>query len=187
MAMPEELNVVDLLLEQHDHIRVLFNDVAMAQGEEKLELFDELVRLLAAHESVEEEVVHPTARRRIDDGDDIVEARLEEEDEIKQALADLYDLGVDHPDFDGRLQILADMVIQHVTDEENEEFSVLRETLEPGELRRMTGALQAAEAVAPIRAHPMADEAAIGPVSGPPPAMFDRAREAIRDWQRTSG
>ncbi len=94
--MAREQNVVELLLEQHAQIKTLFTDVATAKGKRKQELFEDLVRLLAVHESAEEEVVHPMARRRIDDGDDIVEARLEEEDDAKQALADLYDLGVDH-------------------------------------------------------------------------------------------
>jgi hypothetical protein len=182
-----EQNVVELLLQQHVQIKTLFKDVAAAKGRRKQELFEELVRLLAVHESAEEEVVHPTARRRIDDGDDIVEARLEEENDAKQALADLYELGVDHADFDTRLHALAEAVIEHATQEETEEFSALLETLKPDELRRMAGAVKAAEAVAPTRPHPAAGESVTANLLvGPPMAVFDRTRDAVRDWRSKS-
>ena len=41
-----------------------------------------------------------TARRKLDHGEEAVENRLYEEDEAKRALAELYDLGVEHPEFD---------------------------------------------------------------------------------------
>ena len=68
-----------------------------AEATQQQELFEDLVRLLAVHESAEEEVVHPTARRKLDHGDEVVESRLHEEDEAKRALTELYDLGVEHP------------------------------------------------------------------------------------------
>ena len=186
--MTAEQDVVDLLLEQHGQIKLLFSQVAEADGDQKRELFEDLVRLLAVHESAEEEVVHPTARRKLDDGDDIVDSRLEEEDQAKHTLADLYDLGVDHPDFDSRLRTLAGAVTRHATNEETEEFSRLREILQPDELRRMAGAVKAAEAMAPTRPHPMVGESATANLlAGPPLAVFDRARDAMRDWQQKAG
>jgi hemerythrin superfamily protein len=182
--MTDEQDVVALLLEQHGQIKKLFTQVAAAHGEQKRRLFEDLVRLLAVHESAEEEVVHPIARRKIDDGDNIVRGRLGEENEAKHALADLYDLGVDHPDFDNRLQMLASAVIRHATNEETEEFTRLREVLQPDELRRMAGAVKAAEAIAPTRPHPMAGESAMANLLvGPPLAVFERARDAVRNWR----
>ena len=143
----EQSNVIDLLLDQHEEIKTLFARLAIAQGQEKKEFFEDLVRLLAVHETAEEEVVHPSARRNIDDGDDIVEGRLQEESDAKQALAELYDLGVDHPEFDARLEELAEAVIEHATMEQTVEFPALREALAPEELSRMAGAVKAAQAV----------------------------------------
>ena len=179
-----EENVVDLLIDQHNQIRRLFIEVATAVGDRKREAFADLVRLLAVHESAEEAVVHPTARRKIKGGDKIVEGLLDEESHAKQALADLYDIGVEHPEFDRKLQYLADAVIEHATSEETQEFGQLRASLTQDELRRMAGALKAAEAVAPTRPHPMAGEsAAANLVAGPPLALFDRVRDAVRDWR----
>jgi hemerythrin superfamily protein len=180
-------DVVDVLFEQHIQIKSLFSQVAAAQGVRKRELFEDLVRLLAVHESGEEEVVHPAARRAIEGGDEVVDGRLHEEHEAKQALSELYDLGVDHPEFDAKLTTLAQAVIEHATHEENDEFPYLRQHLPADQLRRMAGALSAAEAMAPTRPHPGAGESATANIlAGPPIAVFDRIRDAVRDWHRSN-
>jgi hemerythrin superfamily protein len=184
--MSTQRDVVDLLLDQHHQIKRLFNDVAMAQGERKRDAFDELVRLLAVHESAEEQVVHPAARRQ--DAEEIVEARLREEDKAKKTLAELYDLGVDHPDFDARLEAFAMEVIAHATHEEEEEFPRLRAGVDARQRERMAGAVQVAEKVAPTRPHPHSGESATANVvAGPPLAVFDRVRDAVRDWTKNNG
>jgi hemerythrin-like domain-containing protein len=178
-------DVIDLLLEQHDEIKSLFHELRKIEGPAKQELFEDLVRLLAVHETAEETVVHPMARRKLDAGEEVVERRLEEEDHAKKELAALYELGVDHPEFDQRLDAFAADVVRHATKEEAEEFLRLRGSVEAGTLRRMAGAVKAAEAVAPTRPHPRAPESAIGNLLvGPPTAVFDRVRDALADWRR---
>lgn len=180
----KQQDVVDLLLMQHGQIKTMFGDIPSAQGDRKREMFEDLVRLLAVHESAEELVVHPAARAKA--GDAVVEARLGEEDEAKRALAELYDMGVDHPDFDSRLGTLANAVLSHASKEEVEEFSQLRADM-PGErLVRMAGAVRAAEATAPTRPHPKSGESATANLmTGPPLAIFDRVRDAVRDWRES--
>jgi hemerythrin superfamily protein len=181
-------DVVDLLLEQHNQIKSLFGQVEATQGALKRELFEDLVRLLAVHESAEEEVVHPVARHIIEGGDQVVDSRLHEEHEAKQALSDLYDLGVDHPEFNTRLAALAQDVTAHATHEETEEFGYLRRNVPADKLQRMAGALKAAEATAPTRPHPGAGESATANLlAGPPIAVFDRIRDAVRSWSRSDG
>jgi hemerythrin superfamily protein len=178
-------DVIDLILLQHAEIRALFNRIAMARGEQKRELFHDLVRLLAVHEAAEEEIVHPAARKALTDGDAVIEHRLEEENEAKRALSELYELGVEHPQFDTRLALLADAVIRHAEREEREEFPHLRERLPDERLQRMAGVFQAAETVAPTRPHPaLGESAAANLLAGPPAAVFDRIRDAVRDWRQ---
>jgi hemerythrin-like domain-containing protein len=192
MEVPEvtatqEQDVVSLLLDQHEQIKSLFSRLKTSEGTEKKELFEDLVRLLAVHETAEEEVVHPTARRKLDHGEEVVENRLHEEDEAKRALAELYDLGVEHPEFDGKLVAFEDAVVRHATREENEEFIRLRETLSTDQLRRMAGAVRAAEATAPTRPHPNSPESATGNLLvGPPVAIFDRIRDALQEWRKSN-
>jgi hemerythrin superfamily protein len=176
-----EKTVVDLLVDQHMQIKSLFAHVLSATGEEKTRQFHDLVRLLAVHESAEEQVVHPMARRKITNGDPIVDARLEEEKRAKQELSDLYELGTDHPEFDTRLRAFAEDVIRHATAEETQEFEQLRATLSEKELVRMASAVRTAESIAPTRPHPAAGEsAAANMLAGPPLALFDRIRDAMR-------
>lgn len=59
-------DVVSLLMRQHGDIRNLFDEVERSKGEERRDAFRRLVRLLAVHETAEEEVVHPFVRRSIE-------------------------------------------------------------------------------------------------------------------------
>ncbi|MEU6645336.1 hemerythrin domain-containing protein [Saccharomonospora sp. NPDC046836] len=187
MNRTDSKDVVEVLLDQHTQIKGLFRELSEAQGGRKEDLFDDLVRLLAVHETAEEIVVHPTARQKIDNGDDVVEARLHEESEAKQALAELHDLGVDHRDFDTKLAELARDVTGHANREEQEEFAQLRAKLPEDRLRQMAGAVRVAEAIAPTRPHPAAGESAVANIlAGPPIAVFDRVRDAVRDWTRSN-
>ncbi|WP_342213141.1 hypothetical protein [Nocardia otitidiscaviarum] len=48
--------------------------------------------------------------------------------------------------------------------------------------------MRVAEATAPTRPHPGAGESALANfVVGPPLALIDRVRDAVRDWRRKSG
>jgi hypothetical protein len=101
-------------------------------------------------------------------------------------LSELYDLGVDSPEFAARFAAFEQAVVAHATHEEQEEFPLLRSNTEPDKLRRMSGAVRAAEAVAPTRPHPSAGESAAGNLLlGPPVAVFDRMRDAVRDWHQS--
>ncbi|WP_307813204.1 hemerythrin domain-containing protein [Micromonospora luteifusca] len=63
--------------------------------------FDDLVKLLGAHETAEEEVVHPLARSLPGSGGDaMVDDRLEEERQAKETLRTLIAGGVDADGFD---------------------------------------------------------------------------------------
>jgi hypothetical protein len=180
----QEQDVIELLIDQHRQITALFAEVKAARGDEKREAFQRLVRLLAVHESAEELIVHPAARG--DAGDAVVDARLREEHEAKQVLSDLYDLGVDAASFDGRFAAFEQAVVAHAMHEEMEELPALRDNTDTDKLRRMAGAVRSAEAIAPTRPHPSAGESVTANLLlGPPVAIFDKARDAVRDWRQS--
>ncbi|WP_117209598.1 hemerythrin domain-containing protein [Allorhizocola rhizosphaerae] len=181
----EQQDVVELLLQQHQQIKDMFARLERAGGAERERLFHYLVRFLAVHESAEEMVVHPAAR---DSDERVVQQRLGEENEAKHALAKLYDMGVDHPQFATRLSMVGASVIQHAEREEAEEFPLLLRDNSPEKLQRMAAMVRAAEATAPTRPHPGAGESAMANIlAGPPLAVFDRIRDAIRDAIRDGG
>ena len=86
----EQVDVVDLLIAQHSLICDLFEEVKTTRGEAQEEAFHRLRRMLAVHETAEEEVVHPVARRELAGGNDgLVDGRLAEENEAKKMLGEL--------------------------------------------------------------------------------------------------
>jgi hemerythrin superfamily protein len=186
VARAKTQDVVDVLVDQHNEIKRLFRELKSAKGEQKEDLFQGLVRLLAVHETAEEEVVHPIARRKIDRGAEVVDSRLREEQESKHALAELYDIGVDSPEFDRKLSALADLVIRHSDREADSEFTYLRKNLPAEQLRGMAVAVKAAEAIAPTRPHPVVGQSPIANMlAGPPMAVFDRFQDKLHDWRRS--
>jgi hemerythrin superfamily protein len=173
-------DVVDLLLRQHEEIKGLFDEVENAASEDKAAAFQRLVRLLAVHETAEEEIVHPYARRRLDHGDEVVDERLAEENAAKDMLTQMEKDGVGHPQFAANLATLRKAVVEHAEREEREEFPGLREATGDKERRAMAVGVMAAEAVAPTHPHPGAETAPKNLLVGPPAAIMDRTRDVIR-------
>lgn len=172
-------DVILLLLDQHRRIRELFDDLDHAKGDRRRDLFRELVRLLAVHETAEEEIVHPAARET-KGGDAVVDARVGEERRAKELLATLDDMGPEAEGFDTLLLQLRDDVLAHADHEEREEFPRIKAAFDDDRLHRMAGAVRAAEAIAPTRPHPGVEGPVENLVLGPPMAIMDRARDLIR-------
>lgn len=181
MTVTEPTDVVELLIGQHMRIRELFAEVTVATGEARQEAFQQLVRLLAVHETAEEEVIHPLARRLIDGGHDIVDERLEEEKQAKRLLKKLESLGTDHAEFPELLARLRADVLAHAHYEEQYEFRYLKQKCEPKQLRALVRAVEIAEKTAPTHPHPgnesMAGNIAAGPIVG----LYDQVKDAVHD------
>ena len=174
-------DVVKFLKGQHNLIKDMFEEVFSASDPKAREkAFIELRQLLAVHETAEEMVVHPRARREIADGDEIVDARLHEEHEAKQQLSKLESMDIDSKEFIDELTKFRDAVIDHAEHEENEEFNKLQRKLDSDDRERMAKAVQAAEAIAPTRPHPGVESAKVNFAVGPFASMLDRARDLLK-------
>ncbi|MEV0145598.1 MULTISPECIES: hemerythrin domain-containing protein [unclassified Nonomuraea] len=180
----EETDVIDLLLAQHAMIRDMFDEVEKASPQERGEAFTRLVRLLAVHETAEEEIVHPYARKVIDGGEGVADERLAEEREAKELLQQMDKDGPDAPDFLERLAVLRAAVTAHARSEERYEFAKLRAGTSPAERRAMSAGVKAAEAMAPTHPHPGVESATKNVLVGTPTAMMDRIRDVIRQAKR---
>ncbi|WP_344478478.1 hemerythrin domain-containing protein [Nonomuraea monospora] len=175
-----EQDVIELLMAQHGQIRDLFDEVEQAPPDKVGDAFDRLTRMLSVHETAEEEIVHPYARRKLDNGQGVVADRLTEENRAKRLLLDLHKSGVDHPQFWDGLAALRTAVFTHARSEERYEFVRLRARTSVVERRAMAAAVRAAESLAPTRPHPGTESAAKNLLMGPPLVVMDRARELIR-------
>ena len=173
-------DVVDLLIEQHMQIRNLFLDVEAASGDTRHKAFHRLVRLLAVHETAEEQVVRPLTRLAVDGGNQIADDRLAEEHDAKQTLAKLEEIGPDAPEFPRLLDQLRMDVLDHASKEEAYEFRYLRRTVPAAQLRAMTVVVKAVEAIAPTHPPPGVESATANTLAGPALSLFDRTKDLAR-------
>jgi hemerythrin superfamily protein len=174
-------DVVKFLTDQHSLIKDLFEEVLSASTDDaRQKAFTDLRQLLAVHETAEEMVVHPRARHELEAGDEIVDARLKEEHEAKEQLQKLEKLDTGSQEFIDSLKQFQLAVLDHAELEETQEFSRLGRVLDADDLKRMAGAVRAAEAIAPTRPHAGVESATANFVAGPFASMLDRARDAIQ-------
>ncbi|MEO3873682.1 hemerythrin domain-containing protein [Nonomuraea sp. B12E4] len=176
----EETDVIDLLIAQHGMIRDLFDEVEQAPADRCGEAFTRLVRLLAVHETAEEEIVHPYARRKIDGGDAVIDDRLAEENQAKRLLSEMDQAGPNAADFFEKLAVLRAAVEAHARNEERYEFAQLRAHTSEAERRTLAVGIKAAEALAPTHPHPGTESAMKNVLVGTPVAMMERVRDVIR-------
>lgn len=172
-------DVVAFLKGQHQEIRALFNQVDATEGEEREDAFYALRRLLAVHETAEEEIVHPVARRTLSNGEAVISARLREENEAKKVLAELEKLDLDSAEFDTQFATFMASVLLHAESEEREEFERLADSLDQSRLDGMRKAVKLAESIAPTRPHAGVESRLGNVLVGPFASMLDRARDAL--------
>ena len=145
-------DAVKFLTDQHNLIKDLFEEVLSASSDEARDkAFTELRQLLAVHETAEEMVMHPQARREIKDGDTIVDARLKEEHEAKEKLSELEKMDIGSKEFLSELTKFRDAVIDHAG-RGKRGIHQTQAAARLDDLGRMAKAVKAAEAIAPTSA-----------------------------------
>ncbi|WP_293003146.1 hemerythrin domain-containing protein [Mycobacterium sp.] len=179
IASPDD--VIAFLKAQHNLIEDMFDQVLHASDPEAREKpFVQLRQLMAVHETAEEMVVHPRARRDVEAFDSIVDARLEEEHDAKQLLSRIEKMDITSDEFIEELKTLRDSVLDHALHEEKYEFPKLEQQLDDEESKRLTTAVRAAESIAPTRPHPGVESAKLNFAVGPFASMLDRARDLLQ-------
>jgi hemerythrin superfamily protein len=174
-----EMDLRGAILQDHEQVKRLFEECVQG-GTAAQDAWDALIRLLAVHETAEEEVLHPTVKGLDDEARAAVEARLQEEDKAKKELSELEAMDIGSPEFAERLKMFRDDVLAHAEQEEQTVLPLL-DRVDAEELDRLGSAFVAAKAVAPTHPHPHGPESAVGNiVLGPAVALMDRARDAIK-------
>lgn len=172
-------DVVEQLLAQHEQVRTAIDAVARTTtAESRQEAFDYLRELLARHETAEEMIIRPLTRG-IDQGAAVAAARMDEENESKDVLAQLENLDIASVEFARTFETFAHAVLTHAQAEETFEFPLLRQDLDDNQRRQAEKLLLMAEKTAPTHPHPSARSTTMNYVAGPFAAMVDRARDAI--------
>jgi hemerythrin superfamily protein len=174
-------SLLTLVERDHREIEQMLELISMTANGARRATFEDLVRKLAVHETAEEEVVHPLARRI--GAEEVASSVMDEESTAKHALAELDGVDVDSNTFDQRFAALKHDVLAHAQREERDEHPLISANTTGDQLERLGMIFSAAEAVAPTHPHPDVPAGA-NLVLGPIFAITDRVRDTIRDARR---
>jgi hemerythrin superfamily protein len=182
------MDAIALLKADHKTVETLFRKFEQAgRNARKLKrkLVDQMVRELAVHALIEEQVFYPAVRTRAEKLNDMVLEALEEHHVAKWTLKELENLPPEAERFDAKVKVLMENIRTHVAEEENDLFPLVRKAFTPRELKDMAEALTLARKAAPTRPHPRAPDTPPGNlVAGAMAAVLDLGKDAVRAARR---
>lgn len=177
------MSAIEVLKQDHRTVEQLFGQFqeAAASPERKQEIMTEIIRELSVHAAIEEEILYPTVREVLPDGDELAEESLREHNQAKQLLSDLDTMSPEDPEFDQRVGQLMEDNQHHVEEEEGEMFPKLQQALDEESLADVGRELEEAKKRAPTRPHPMAPDQPPGiKLAGPAAALLDKIRDKLQ-------
>ena len=144
------------------------------------ELADTLIAEIMRHAVAEEMYVYPAIERHVPNGPQEVRHDKEEHQEIVLAMKQMEDVEASDPRFMKGVTRLRDLLVEHVSSEEGEQFVKLRTHIPREELLQMGAKVEAAKALAPTRPHPSAPHSALfHKLVGPGVGFVDRLRDRL--------
>jgi hemerythrin superfamily protein len=183
------MDAIALLKADHKTVEALFRRFEQAgRNARKLKrkLVDQMVRELAIHAVIEEQVFYPAVRLKAAELEDTVLESLEEHHVVKWLLKELEHLSPEAERFDAKVTVLIENVRTHVEVEEQVLFPELRKAFEPSELRELARMLVLAKKAAPTRPHPRAPDTPPGNLAaGAMSSVLDLGKDALQAARRT--
>jgi hemerythrin superfamily protein len=177
--------IIEALRQDHDEFRQMFAQLETATGEQRRDLFHQLLGELIRHEVSEEEILRPVSKR--DAGEEIANARINEESQAEELLKEMENLDTDSAEFTAKLAMLRQEVENHAQAEETQEFPRVAEKESPERLEQMGKVFEAAKKAAPTRPHPSTPNTPVANMMvGPFAAVLDKTRDAVRDAMKSS-
>ena len=181
------MNALTLLKQDHNNVDALFIQFEEAGDRafvEKRRTVDKIIEQLSIHATIEEQILYPAIRERLENAQDTVLEALEEHHAVKATLAELEKLAPSHERFDAKVKVVIENVRHHVKEEEDELFPLVREAFTNQELEDLGETLEQAKTAAPTRPHPLIpDQPPLNVLLGVPVAVLDRVittgREAV--------
>ncbi len=174
-------DAIAVLKKDHAEVERLFVRFERTRSaQERQKLTDRIVRELSIHAAIEEQLVYPRLRGRLDGSEGEVLLALEEHHFAKVALTEIENLPESSERLEPKVRVLAENVRRHVREEERELLPALKRLLSQAELLELGDALLAAKRLAPTRPHPTAPDEPPGNVlTTPAAAVYDRSRDAL--------
>lgn len=122
------MNIQDVIRMDHNKVNILFTELQQSNDPQKIqEYFGQIYKDLTAHAEAEEEVLYPRVRSFYGEGD--TQELYDEQSEMKRLLEQIKAISPSAPEFKDRVRQLADIVMDHVRQEESTLFAAIRNNL----------------------------------------------------------
>jgi hemerythrin-like domain-containing protein len=139
-----------------------------------------LVIAESQHEAIEEQFFWPLVRDLLDEGDELADKAVEQEQAGKHLLQRLEDGEPGEPDYQEALQEFVQLGRDHIAFEQDVVWPRLREAASQEQLVRLGEKLEAAKKIAPTRPHPETPpNSAVLKTMGLATAALDHVRDAV--------
>ena len=180
-------DVVDVLSTDHTEAKALIAQIrATADPEQRRDLADTLISELVRHSVAEEMFVYPAMQEHLADGAAAVEHDTKEHKELERIMKEMEGADAGDPGFLTLVGRLETVLLDHVSDEEDQQFPKLRAAIPHDQLVTMAGKVEAAKKIAPTRPHPNApNNEVFHKLVGPGVGLVDRLRDKLSG--RTTG
>ena len=174
-------DVIDVLISDHRDVAALITHIkTVTDPMIRRDLTDTAISELVRHAVAEEMYVYPAMRKYLADGDKAVEHDVEEHKELETTMKALEAADVSTPEFESALNRLEELLVDHVEDEETEQFPELRAKIPHEELVELAGKVETAKKLAPTRPHPAAPNSELfHKLVGPGVGLVDRLRDKL--------
>lgn len=113
-----------------------------------------LVIAESQHEAIEEQYFWPAVRQALDDGDELADRAVEQEQEGKHLLQQLENSEPGRPEYQEALQRFVALGRDHIAFEQDVVWPRLRAAVSHEELEKLGEKLERAKKIAPTRPHP---------------------------------
>jgi hemerythrin superfamily protein len=131
----DDMNILEMIYEDHRKVDTLFAEIEKTNSPQKREeFFAQIYKDLSAHSEAEEEVVYPAIRSQFPE----VQHLYNEQAEMKQLLEDIKSSTGSDPSFMTRVKKLKEMVQHHVKEEENNMFNKFRQSMNEAQLEQLS-------------------------------------------------
>lgn len=178
------MDAIALITDDHKTVENLFQRYEKLDGgspQQKKQLAEQIVRELAIHAAIEEQVFYPSVRREIPETNQEVLQALEEHHLVKVELSEIEDLNPGDERFDAKMKVLMENVRHHVEEEEEKILMRIANELTPEQRESIGDQLLQAKKTAPTHPHPSAPDTPPGvTVAGMAASAFDRTMDAAK-------
>lgn len=138
-----------------------------------------LVIAESQHEAIEQQIFWPAVRDALDDGDELAEEAIEQEQAGKELLQRLEDGEPGESDYHDALREFVKVGREHIAYEEDVVWPKFEAVVSPEEREKLGARLEQAKKIAPTRPHPdTPSNPAVQKTMGTAAAIVDHVRDA---------